>query len=228
MKNNNVACLSVFMACLSVASVNASVLTFDDIPGQDPSYWAGPHGAWDDIGRAGEINPTGESFSSAYSGYLFSNNAYWVKVDVTDLYGYSMDAISGGYALMNYNGQALTITTAAHSLFTFDGLWAKAFGVPSNFNPALASGEGTISGFKDGVEVWSMAAAIDPKYRYFEEQMASIDTLILNFYNTPFLADNLALSAVPAAVPLPAAVWLFGSALVGFSAFTARKNKKIS
>ena len=36
---------------------------------------------------------------------------------------------------------------------------------------------------------------------------------------------TIMLSAAPAAVPVPAAVWLFGSALMGFMGIT-RRNKK--
>ncbi len=212
--------LALLISSIAVSSVSASVLTFDDLPGQGKSAWTGA------IADA-----------TGYQGYVFDESSQWVNAAGGWFIGSAMGAVSGDYAIVNSRWWVPgVITTETHSLFTFDGLWAKKMGTPADSGDSYPSAgtyddhrEATVSGFKDGAEVWSIAALLNGSYQYLSGQSEAIDTLkFTGPFGSAIMIDNLALNAVPAAVPLPAAAWLFGSALVGFSAFTGRKSKKIS
>ncbi len=77
-----------------------------------------------------------------------------------------------------------------------------------------------------GAEVWQIDTSINTStYTYINPaQYAStaIDELRLDLGGY-FFIDDLDLTKV-SSVPVPAAVWLFGSALLGLIGFTKRKN----
>lgn len=85
-------------------SANATVVTFDDIPGQSPNTYGNM--------------PT-------YKGFNFSSTLDWVDTVNSN---WNFGAHSGHYTILNNNGGIGVITAADGSDFTFDGLWAETWG----------------------------------------------------------------------------------------------------
>lgn len=90
---------------LSLAGVtaNATVLTFDDIPGV----------AQNSFGSVG-----------TYAGYSFNSTLNWIDT-VGSSWNYG--AVSGDYTLLNNYGGVGVIAAIGGGDFTFDGLWAKVW-----------------------------------------------------------------------------------------------------
>jgi hypothetical protein len=83
---------------------------------------------------------------------------------------------------------------------------------------------GSLSGYNNGSEVWKVATGLNGSYEFFGAQLGLIDELHLGF-GTNFLVDDIELngSSIPA-VPIPAAVWLFGTAMIGLFGFGKRRK----
>lgn len=179
------------------SSVNASTLTFDDIPGSSQNSYGG-------VGT--------------YEGFSFSSNLDWI--DVVGAYNYG--AVSGDFALLNNYSGIGTITEQSGADFTFDGLWAKRWGtVPES--GGVDSLFGTLSGYNNGSLVWSVVTSLNGSYEFYAAQLGLIDELRLGFGNY-FLVDNLSLNGVSGVsnVPLPAALFMLAPALLGFIGFRRR------
>lgn len=153
-----------------------------------------------------------------YQGFDFtseSSTLHWI--DVVDS-SWDYGAVSGDFALTNNFSGAGVIIEASSVDFTFDGLYAKKWGTDPD-----SGGEdslfGTLSGYKDGDLVWEMATGLNGSYEYYGAQAGLIDQLRLDFGNN-FLVDDIVLNA---AVPVPAAAWLFASGLIGLIG-VARRN----
>jgi hypothetical protein len=191
--------ISLALLGLSVSSVNASILTFDDVPGGSIS------------GMAGDM-PT-------YNGFDFSETLDWIDVGGA---GWPYGAHSGDFAILNNLKGVGTITDAGGADFTFDGLWAK------KWDTAPESGGsdslfGRLEGYNNGGLVWSITTGLNGSYQYYAAQVGLIDELHLGFGDV-FLVDDLSLNATLSSVPAPAAVWLFGTGLLGFIGFSKRRK----
>jgi hypothetical protein len=148
-----------------------------------------------------------------YQGFNFSPTLDWL--DVENSYG----ANSGSFALINNESGAGMIVEAGTSDFTFDGLWAKRFRTPPNSGGADTL-FGTLSGYNDGNLVWEIVTGLNGSYEYYGAQAGMIDELRLDFGNY-FLVDDLELNAVP----VPAAVWLFGTGLIALLGVARRRSQ---
>lgn len=181
------------------SSVNASTLTFDDIPG------GSVQNTYADVGT--------------YEGFAFSSNLDWI--DVVDS-TWNFGAVSGDFALLNNNSGIGTITEQSGADFTFDGLWAKSWATGPE-SGGVDSLLGTLSGYNNGSLVWSVATSLNGSYEFYAAQLGLIDELRLGFGNY-FLVDNLSLNGVSGVsnVPLPAALFMFAPALLGFMGFRRR------
>lgn len=173
---------------------SAALLTFDDIPG----------GSIQD--KYGNM--------PVYKGFDFSSTLDWIDVEGSSSnYG----AHSGDFALINNESNTGIIIEASTSDFTFDGLWAKRWNTLPD-----SGGEdslfGTLSGYNDGNLVWLVNTGLNGSYEFYGPQAGLIDELRLGFGNY-FLVDDIELNAVP----VPAAVWLFSSGLIGLFAVARRK-----
>lgn len=180
--------ITLYCATLFIStSINATTLTFDDIPG-------------------GSIQDS-SGFIQTYKGFTFTNNMFWVDVNSID---FNYGAVSGDFAALNTLNGAGAIREANDADFTFDGLWAKKWGTEAN-SGGLDSLFGTLAGYNNSVLVWEVTTGLNGSYEFYGPQAGVIDQVVLDLGNN-FLVDDIVLNTV---VPLPPAVWLFGSGLLG-------------
>jgi hypothetical protein len=184
------------------SQIQAVTLTFDDVPGGSVQNSTGPM-------------PT-------YNGFSFSSTLHWVDVEGPPSWDFG--AHSGDFSILNNYGGVGTIIDAGDSDFTFDGVWAKRWNTSPNSGGA-DSLFGTISGYNNGGEVWSVNTSLNGSYEFYAAQLGLIDELRMDF-GSGFLVDDLSLNGLtsPSAVPVPAAVWLFGTALIGLVGFGKRRK----
>jgi hypothetical protein len=191
---------SAFLLSTSLTA-NAAILTFDDIPG-------------------GSIQNTADSMST-YKGFNFSNTLFWGDL-VDSIWNYG--AHSGDFAIVNNFSGTGVITEENGADFTFDGLWAKRWGTNDSGSDSLF---GTLAGYNNGNLIWSVNTSLNGIYEFYGAQSGLIDELRLGFGDQGFLVDDIALNEV-SNVPVPAAVWLFGSGLVGLLGFNRKRNQSLA
>jgi hypothetical protein len=188
------------MLSLFAGTAHTALLTFDDLVS---------------VPTSGPIQMP--NYPPGYHGFLFS------RLDSIGVGGgiFNYGAHSGYFALLNNHHGTGYITAVEGADFTFGGLWAK------RWNTAPESGGedslfGTISGYRDGVMVWSVDTSLNGSYEYYASQVGLIDELRLGLGDN-FLVDDLVLDSI-SPVPLPTAFWLFGSGFLGLFGFS-RMNK---
>ena len=146
---------------------NATTLTFDNIPG----------GSIQDV--FGDM--------PAYEGFLFSSTLDWIDLLLSP---WDVGAHSGEFGILNNEGGVGVVNASDGSDFTFDGLWAKWW--PTEPRPAgVNSLFGTLSGYNDGSQVWSVATSLDETYKFYGPRAGSIDELRLGFGEFFFVDDLL-------------------------------------
>lgn len=178
---------------LAASPAAAVVLDFDNVPSGSTQN------------NFGEMPTT--NGESDYQGFVFTSNLDWIDT-VGSVWNYG--AKSGDFTLLNNDFNAGSVSAADGSDFTFDGLWAK------RWNTSIESGGpnslfGTIKGFNDGVEVWSVDTGLNGSFQFFAGQAGAIDRLELGFGNN-FLVDDLALNEMTP-VPVPAGMVLLASGI---------------
>lgn len=191
-------------ALLMSANASATVFTFDDVP-------------------AGSTQNTYGAIGN-YNGFNFnciscsSDRLDWIDtVDSSWNYG----AVSGDFTLLNNYGGTGVITEETGADFVFSGLYAKKWATaPDSGGTTFLAG--TLEGYNNGILVWSVDTALNGDFQFFGAQSASIDELRLNM-GYHFLVDNLMINEV-SAVPVPAAVWLFGTGLLGLVGVARRRK----
>lgn len=192
MKKINHALLLLVLTCANITAAQSSVLTFDDV-----------------------TNETWDAIPNGYGGLSWSN--FWViapnfdpTIDIP--FGWQNGLVSGDFVAYNEFGGAAEVSSI--DAFDFNGAY---------FNAAYRDGlEVTATGLRNGAQLYQTTITVDTNAaQYFAFNFAGIDTLQFAATGgeyawgegTHFNIDNLDINVAP--VPVPAAVWLFGSAMLG-------------
>ncbi|NOQ63735.1 MAG: hypothetical protein GQ582_04420 [Methyloprofundus sp.] len=174
---------------------------------------------FDDIRDVGDTTDNA-LMPAEYQEYAFSTPLSWVE---SSAFGYG--AVSGTFGMFN-NGNADydSITRVDGGKFRFLGVFAKNWGSlptdPENDPNFLF---GTISGYFDGLEVWSIDTALSKGFQEIDFYGAAIHELrfdMADSSNGSYLVDNLTLQ-----VPTPTAAWMLGAGLIGL--LGGRKRKEL-
>ncbi|MCP4431383.1 MAG: hypothetical protein GY806_10425 [Gammaproteobacteria bacterium] len=206
--------LAIFIMLLPAFSTSAAILTFDDIPG------------------ASQVFQLGEMPS--YKGFDYSSNLWWI--DVENTVNRSYGAHSGDFALLNNYFGTGVITHSLDLEFVFGGLWAKIWGTPKDSGISGGSLRGSLSGYNNGVQIWTTPTVINGSYSelaaFSSIRNLPIDTLHIDLVEgngNAFLVDDISLSGwggASSSVPIIPTIWLFGPALIGLVAFSKRRGAK--
>jgi hypothetical protein len=189
----------VSFGTLSAQAESISVITFDSQP---EVYFESP------------LYDSGYVFSSNYDGFGANNDSSWPSNGTTHLMSWSNEG--------NYSGFDLTSSIAGvFDVFSFD--FAGAY---SNGNGPVNSL--VVTGWLDGVSVdaASFTAGVDflnaSTYTTLDISFLGIDMLTVTAegFNNRANFENFVVTAVP----LPAAAWLFGSALAGLGWMRRRQT----
>ncbi|HEX6214764.1 MAG TPA: hypothetical protein VFZ38_08100, partial [Vicinamibacterales bacterium] len=93
------------------------------------------------------------------------------------------------FGILNNLGGVGVVKASDGSDFTFDGLWARWW--PTEPQPGVNSLFGTLSGYDDGLQVWSVATSLNETYKFYGPQAGAIDELRLGFGDIFFVDDLL-------------------------------------
>jgi len=187
--------LSICMVLSLVTVASATVLNFDDIT----------QGSWDTIsdGYGGFNWTNSEAVVEGYAGY------------------YTESAVSDFYAFDNASGLTATVVSQ-FGTFDFLGAW---------FSPANAAQPGTIiveafaGGSSQGTQSIILTDSATPVWVDFGPAFTGIDELVF----TPTTGGHPAYWAMDdftytSSVPVPAAVWLLGSGLLGLVGYRRKRT----
>jgi hypothetical protein len=162
------------------------------------------------IGNQGSFVPNG------YGGFNWSNMRLADgSRSATQGSGYDTGRVSGNFTTYNSGGATGSTATMGTQLFNFEGAYLTAA-----WNTGLNI---QVKGFLDGVLQYDTTVIVDTTGpTWFDFSYAGIDFLEFRSFGgvdagpdsgsgTQFAMDNFSYSVVP----IPAAVWLFASALAG-------------
>lgn len=187
----------LLLSAMLVSSVNASVLTFDDLS-------------------------TGvNNVADGYGGFDWnasSGGIYSISKDVLPGTGYDYGAVSGNTSVFNaYGSSGNTIDLAGSGTFDFNG---------ASFTSAWDPQDISFEGWSNGALLYTSANfAIDTTTPLFISlNWFGIDRLTINNTGSHWAMDNFTFNEP---VPVPAAIWLFGSALTGLIGIGKRKQANV-
>jgi hypothetical protein len=189
----------LLFSAIAVGSANASVLTFDDLSGVAP-------------------------VANGYGGFNWNasaNGIYSIDKSYIPGSGYDNGTVSGNTSVFNAWGTSgNTIDLAGSGTFDFNGAY---------FTSAWDSQDISFQGWNDGSLLFSSTNfTIDTSTPLFIAlNWMGIDRLTINNTGSQWDMDNFTFNEHVNAVPVPAAVWLFGSALTGLFGFGKRKQTKV-
>jgi hypothetical protein len=134
---------------------------------------------------------------------------------------------SGSTALFNTVPSPITLTEVGGEIFNLFSIDLSEF--------AMAAATITFTGYSSGLPVatdmWSLNgdSANLPETFLFNSLFANVDQVTWNQVSPFHQFDNLVINpsvvpSPPSAVPIPATVWLFGTALIGLIGFGKRRK----
>jgi hypothetical protein len=135
-------------------------LTFDDVPGGSNQNMFGG--------------------MPIYNGFSFSTTLDWIDVEGSPSWNFG--AHSGDFALLNNSSGVGSIVNATAADFKFDGLWAKTWNTPKE-SGGPDNLLGTLSGYNNGGQVWSIATSLNGSYEFYVAQLGLIAEFGLDFGN---------------------------------------------
>jgi hypothetical protein len=190
--------------CSALFGVNAAqsaVLTFDDLPGDTSAVTNGYGGFnWNGATQIGSIS---DSFHPGS--------------------GYDLGTVSPNNTVYNYYGYTPTyIDWAGAGTFDFNGAyWTSAWDSAQTL---------TFEGWNDGSLLYSSNAfAINNQSPlWIALNWTGIDHLVINNSGSHWAMDNFTFNENVNAVPVPAAVWLFGSGLMGLMGFNRKRARSLA
>lgn len=193
------ALISLFVA-LSTNSVNAAVLTFDDIVTLGDS--------------------STHEITTPYGGLTWSN----LRIINTNFHvgtGYENGTVSGDYVSFNAYGNPVIVQG---SPFTFNGAYFTTAQQEDDLVIKIQGYSGSTKLYETTITPLFSAAT------WYNFNYVGIDTLIIigsgpfvgSGSSRRFAMDNFTFNE-PTPVPIPAAVWLFGSGLLGLIGVSRRK-----
>lgn len=151
-------------------------------------------------------------------GSAMPDGLYWIDPDLP-----GNNAAFQAYADMSSNGGGWTLANDANGSFDLPSYAIDILAVDQDAQIRLVGGgldaryTGRYGADLTGAEVWSWNTGNSPSSFYG----ASWDSIDLDTYDIYVReVDNI---SYPSAVPIPAAAWLFGSALLGLGAIKRRK-----
>ena len=175
------------------AAANATVLTFDDIPGQFQN---------------------GVGLVNNYQGFTFNQTLYSI-----DVVGSSWDfgAHSGEYALLNNYGGTGIVAKADGSDFSFDGLWAKTWAFGATRSGTIRGYKDNALVWSTTLDINGTT------YTNFGAQSGMIDALHMDLGNYFLVDDLALDQPAQNEVPEPASLALFGLAFAGLAAARSKQ-----
>ncbi|OQW72257.1 MAG: hypothetical protein BVN35_14395 [Proteobacteria bacterium ST_bin11] len=204
-------------------AANVDISFIQNTAGLDPAFtlyrgafFAGSHdwADYDTVNPVDEnLNPIASPTDSDPSGLYLKHSGYRDTLNQT--YEGQFDAF-GDWSMANYADQwvKLEYVIAVGATSDTDPSRGLTWGGNGNHNTAVGTGE-ILANYFLPAGTYSIAAGGE-----------RCNTALLSCTN-PIYRGTMSLTVHPAAVPLPSAVWLFGSALAGFS-FNRKHARKQS
>ncbi|MES9992851.1 MAG: hypothetical protein ABW098_12910 [Candidatus Thiodiazotropha sp.] len=121
-----------------------------------------------------------------------------------------------------------TYSTSPYSGLFTDIITFDTTGLPlvfSGFHTGMAGNAMLLTNTDDGSNYWLGDLFSETLDLSAGSYVFTLTGFALNAFNSSIFSDyGFQMTATPIATPLPAAIWLFGSALIGFMAFSSRRK----
>jgi len=194
------------------STTSASVLTFDDVITGNQGYIPDGYAGFDWM-QMGVMNP--DVYGEPYT-----------------LSGYNNGRVSGDYVAFNANGYTGFMSSISGDPFDFNGAYFTAVW-NNGLNIKVIGYTGSSPGyFLTGTPIYEQIITVDTfDATWFQFNFTGIDALSFESYggtNAGYTGGSGVHFAMEEftynAVPIPAAVWLFGSGLIGLIGIARRKK----
>jgi len=156
-----------------------------------------------------------EGIANGYGGLNW--NMQVINKDYHPGSGYDLGTVSGNYTAWHYQPANVSITSGTFD-FTgayFASAWNSTMGI-------------VLEGWSAGSQLFSDTInVVNTGPTWFGANYLGIDELRITSLGDQFVMDNFTYNESVSEVPVPAAVWLMGSGLLGLMGFS-RKNKKLA